>query len=148
MELKSPNHTLKVIFYLCILQVLFLIPAFQIGEFYLNSDFSVYYLFADRIGTQYSSPFFYYESTYGGTIIAHVRALFTSIISIFTSSNEFPQFRANQIFTFLIFPLFFTASTFYTCTAFFSRSASLFVGLITAIGLQYWIHRIDRKSVV
>ncbi len=113
--------------------------AYRVGAAYMNSDFSVYYLFSDHVGT--SNPFFYFQSNYGGTLLGHLRALFASIISPFLNNQEFPRFEANQIFTFLFLPSLLSIVTYFSALRFATRSGAIFAALIVGAGIQYWIHR-------
>lgn len=127
---------------LLLVSILAHLPVLWIAEAYINSDFTALYLFADRIGTEGTSPFHYYSQSYGGTLLSWIRWGFNQVaIPLFRLKSHYPEFESNQLFSYMLMPLLTTAVAYVSLYQVFSPTVSWITGLSAAIGFQYWVHR-------
>ncbi|MGE4232978.1 MAG: hypothetical protein AB7F43_06590 [Bacteriovoracia bacterium] len=102
-----------------------------------NSEWAVFMLAADHI-RKADFMVFPFQQHYGGLLLTWLRAIFSFLYLLFDKSS-YAATTSHVVFSYLLCPILMTMFSFFMLRAFVSKTAAFTVGVICAIGFQYWI---------
>jgi hypothetical protein len=111
-------------------------PLLKMGPALLDADNYIYPLTAERLIRFGEWKVFPFNQTYGGNAYTWVRAGWVKLFTLFFGEASF--ISAHMSFSFIVSPLIIAIFSYFMLRAYCSKSASFFVGLVAAVGFQYW----------
>lgn len=109
----------------------------EVGFVFLDSDDATVPIVTDLFRRGEWSPF-YLQQNYGGTVLTAIRAGWVALWERL-SGSEWSHLTSHMVFTYGVVPVLMSWATFFLVRAYCSLRAAVGVGLLAAVGLQFWI---------
>lgn len=133
---KLPTRT--VLSLLASVTVIVNLPLLKNAPALLDADNYVYPLATERLLRFHEWAFFPFSQTYGGMSYSWLRALWVKIITLMAGESVYVA--AHMSFSIILSPILISLSSYFLLRTYCSKTSAFFVGLITAVGFQYWLN--------